>query len=557
MNFHRPCFNLSPYGQCHQFSFSSPFLRTAQMSTPQRRPAKERSLFTPESNEENTTDAENSDHHNSSPSPPKTVQLSTPQPHRNLRPAKKRSLFTPESDKENTSPSHKRSRHDLDWNTTDAENSSSDHDDDSPSPPKKARPSKKARPKAKPTSTNIKKPRARPFLRKPKPLPLAMSQRTNDHTANDHTANDHTAKKGILVARAGTYFFNGSKCIHTSPATWKDFDWKTLGAHEHTLDDSCLALQNLNMAIYKPLNLVLCREHYYLLDASSFRSHVYECHSTQVTKVNPADYSLVKDLAETFPCVQKKSLYLIRHIQNAFQLPEYANISSSIPFSSSLSFLRDPVLFWRCPNCEYTFHATENRVASNRFCNHFKDNPNCQKKAAAKLGKSINKKRIAPKDMPTFDDIRRYGHDVYPGTIGRRTFILLYPDGFTPTAGRVRAVRTVAPMPESTAVHQQSYAKDLQWDIAFVRFSKQREREEGWEDASRTRVLDLHQLLCSAPVQGFSDQETLEGGLAEVWSFLLDYILSANAWLKTCSRILRNRLTEGCVLTSFLPIFTC
>jgi hypothetical protein len=83
---------------------------------PQRCPAKKRSLFHPESNEENTTDAENSDHHNSSPSQNSPIVHSSAL--QKPTPAKKHSLFTPESDKENTSPSHKRSCHDLDWNTT-------------------------------------------------------------------------------------------------------------------------------------------------------------------------------------------------------------------------------------------------------------------------------------------------------------------------------------------------------------------------------------------------------------------------------------------------------
>ena len=101
------------------------------------------------------------------------------------------------------------------------------------------------------------------------------------------------------------------------------------------------------MAIYKPLNLILCRQHHYLLDASSFHSHVNDLHSTQLLKiVNPADYSLLKNLAETFPKVHKKVLYLICHIQLAFQLTEYADLSNSIPFSSSLLFLHNPMLFW-------------------------------------------------------------------------------------------------------------------------------------------------------------------------------------------------------------------
>jgi len=174
---------------------------------------------------------------------------------------------------------------------------------------------------------------------KPKPLPPSTSELT---TTTDHT------KKGVLITRAGTYSLHGTKCIHTLPASWKDVDWKASGAHEHTLDKSCLALQKLNMAIYKPLNLMLCKEHHYLLDASAFHSHVASgrSHSAVILSVEPTDYASLERLAETFPNITKKVLYLIHHVQQAFQLADYADISESIPFSSSLPFLLDSVLFW-------------------------------------------------------------------------------------------------------------------------------------------------------------------------------------------------------------------
>jgi len=69
----------------------------------------------------------------------------------------------------------------------------------------------------------------------------------------------------VIAIAGGHYERRGIQCKHSCVSDWKDVDWTSRIDEDEfdEFDNSCLALQELDLLIYKPFNAVLCRQRQY------------------------------------------------------------------------------------------------------------------------------------------------------------------------------------------------------------------------------------------------------------------------------------------------------
>ena len=346
----------------------------------------------------------------------------------------------------------------------------------------------------------------------------------------------------LIAMKEGHYTRQGIRCKHSCVSDWKDVDWPGRVDEDKfdEFDDSCLALQELNMCIYKPFNAVLCRQCRCLLDLASLGGHLKTRHGDAIPK--------------TTPTMLGKYQFFEAHIKEAF-----GPIESFSPFQQKtvhrpISFIPQPISFLHCPKCKIPFENNDFITTRGYLMKHFKGNPACRDSDEVKQIKA----ECAEK-YPHFKDIEakkwfseatlRYGHvaSMPSGRKGVKKWVVYCPEGWSPPlapapdSGDNTADSDAQPL-EDTCLNivDQDYAIKLGWDAAF-------KTEDG------DSKIDLWRQLLTSPVddeeieeEGHSDnQQALERGLLEVRRFLTTYLESANESVKSYSEIFRRQLTNG------------
>ena len=375
-------------------------------------------------------------------------------------------------------------------------------------------------------------------------LGLVRLEKENENQSQSASASGSSAFGGKLQAVAGGHYESGGiRCKHSSSSSWKGVDWSSRTDEDELdeFDNSCLALQEFDMWVYRPFNAVICRQCQLLLDLNLLASHVKEKHGKAMPITNRHQGML------------GKFDFFLAHVNEAFGiLPSFYDFQYKI-VHRPISFLSQPASFLNCPKCEEPFENNEaTRTATEkRMGNHFRENPECfLSEEVEQAKKRWAEMRPQSNDLDTkysFSKVtHRYAQLACRGQASRRRWIIYCPEGWTPPV-RID-VEGVSSEGHTAGAHQheltgntlnqidQSYAVKLGWDTAFK--TKTGNKIDLWKRLMRS-------LEEGEGGDSGQEQEALERGLLEIRKFLYDYLHSANTSVKSYCEIFRRQLTNN------------
>ncbi|PPQ71435.1 hypothetical protein CVT26_011132 [Gymnopilus dilepis] len=347
---------------------------------------------------------------------------------------------------------------------------------------------------------------------------------------------------GGLEIVNGRYENRGLECVHSSQQDWDGVDWASNVALNE-LDESCLALSELNMCLYKPMNVILCKQHGRLLDLKTFIPHVQLSHRSTVP--------------ELYRPGKSKYDFLKHHVEAAFSISKEksTNIHRPVPF------VPPPHLYAVCPKCEHPFERSKDwSTVRGTMKTHLIKLSGCREYASEVVipGRKQEETLIGTGDLQIkdefweeFEKTTKYGQLLARGRSGMPNWVGFLPQDWTPPSTTTIAHQVTYELhvnPLQDGIVDQYYAGQLGWDSAFQgnvisRGGRRKDMTPMWSRLLQWRAvpLDGYDLDDNAR----KEFQIIERGLFETRGFLYEYLDDANDFVKSCSDIFRRRLTKG------------
>ena len=367
----------------------------------------------------------------------------------------------------------------------------------------------------------------------------------------------------VRPVEGGNYERQGTQCKHSHPTSWKDIDWsnRTQEADFDELDNSCLALEELNMCVYKPLNMILCRSCEMLLDCTTLLGHLQnDAHRKSVPTVRSLNTVIDTKKDGKSARAPPKVTFFIKHITLAFNLnksfPDHAIVHRPLPF------MPVPEIFDHCPACNAAFVNKKQDLFNTKrvLQHHFKQIPDCGRSEAVKAIKMAQwtpeqtRKDSAPVERwEAFAATRKYGQFVYPGFSGVPRRVVYFSEGWRP----ISTANTDGSNSNTDITNVDADVNEQLPDSVKEPIIQDYIEKLGWDDVFRTsadcNLINVWKQMLSSipehPRHKYTEEElkqeaALEEGLPHVRVFLLEYLQDANKWVKGCSEIFRRQITE-------------
>ncbi|KDR71945.1 hypothetical protein GALMADRAFT_213439 [Galerina marginata CBS 339.88] len=367
----------------------------------------------------------------------------------------------------------------------------------------------------------------------------------------------------VIVKKDGKGFYerDGKRCNHNLPSSWKDTDWssRTQEAEFDEYDNSCLALEELNMCIYKPLNQVFCRPCQRLLDHTDLLYHLRRApHNQFVPNIPRKKFDFLENWKRNrgdSKCV--KHAFLVDHVIQAYSLKDTPFPIHDVVVHRPLAFMQAPQIYDRCPACKKAYLNKDKDLAVTKrsLAMHFSESSTCQNSPVVQTLQGTKWNPSQDKSWAPFARERVYGQLVAPGGVKFSQRILYFPEGWVPSA----PISTAAAGPDNNSsksnadanandlpvvkepIIVQDYVEKLGWDKAFQTHS-------GSETADLIDVWKV--MLTSVPEHPNHSEEhlqkeaALERGLSNIRCFLLEYLQDANKYVKRCHDMFRRQITH-------------